>query len=95
MDYSFLSCALAYDQHFLEKAIRLSCGHSTCQKCIPNNEDVICLICGQQNETDLTTEQEESLVIRSMFSTNIDKLYEVLSDRFQDSVFSMKGRKDF
>jgi hypothetical protein len=33
---------------------------------------------GEQNETDLTTEQEESLVIRSMFSSNINKFFEVL-----------------
>jgi hypothetical protein len=62
--------------------------------CMLNNEDVICLIYGEQNETDLTTEQEESLVIRSMFSSNIYKFFEVLSDRFQDSVF-LTGRKNF
>jgi hypothetical protein len=48
-------CALADDDHLVKKPVNISCNHLICQKCIPkNNEDVICKICGELNEFDLS-----------------------------------------
>ena len=42
-----LKCAFSDEEHFLVKPIALVCGHSVCQKCIPdeNIKEIKCKIC--------------------------------------------------
>jgi hypothetical protein len=92
--YSVFYCAIASDQHFLEKPLTLSCGHSICQQCIPNRSSPIvkCGICNEINHTDLT-KVKESFVIKKLITVNLCELFGVLEERFYSSLESLKGIK--
>jgi hypothetical protein len=91
-NYDYLRCALADDEHILEKSITLSCGHSVCRECIPSDEiPVTCGICQIENAFDLT-KANESVVIKNLLSMKFSELFQLISDRYKDSLKSFKGR---
>ena len=92
--YSVFYCALATDQHFLEKPITLSCGHSICQQCAPikASAHVKCGICSEINHTELH-KIKESFVIKKLLSSNLNDLFGILEERFYSSLDLLKGIK--
>ena len=71
-------CSLAEDNHLIQVAISLSCGHHVCKKCIPvksNNLQIKCLKCGKINNTDLS-KCEEAEIIKELLESNIDTFYD-------------------
>ena len=68
-------CALAEDDHLVQKPITISCTHLICQKCIPkNNEDIICKICGELNEFDLSKVKQRCGGFKSLLSLNFGQM---------------------
>ena len=71
-------CSLAEDNHLIQVAISLSCGHHVCKKCIPvksNNLQIKCLKCGKINNTDLS-KCEEVEIIKKLLEANIDTFFD-------------------
>jgi hypothetical protein len=91
LSYNCLRCAMADDEHILEKPITLSCGHSVCRECIPSDKMLTCGICEIKNTFDLT-EANESVVINMLLSMNFSELFQLISDRFNDSLKLLNGR---
>ena len=50
-----LTCAAAFDEHFIQQPLTISCGHSLCRSCLSSNIngenklDIKCNICKETN----------------------------------------------
>jgi hypothetical protein len=88
-NYDYLRCAIADDEHILEKPITLSCGHSVCRDCI-RGPFPLCDICKIRNTLDFNN-VNESVEIKNLLSMKFSELFQLISDRFNNSLKSLKG----
>jgi hypothetical protein len=86
-----LCCAVANDEHFLERPITLSCGHSVCKSCVPISiTDIVCKVCNEKNEFDLK-KAKESFGMKTLLACNFEAIYKIVHKRFIGSIEHLKG----
>ena len=90
-----LTCAAAMDEHFIQKPISISCGHSICRNCLPFSEeknlDMKCNICNEMNIIDNLRLVKESIPAKKLLTVYIDKLFPIVHERFDSSFKDLKG----
>lgn len=86
IDQTVFCCALANDNHFIENPVTLSCGHSICKRCVPKKiEDLLCKICGEKNEIDLT-KVKESIGMKKLLLLNLEQMLGIVRNRYNESI---------
>ena len=86
-----LKCALSDEEHFFIKPITLSCGHSACKNCIPDesNEEIKCKIC------DLVSEKSFSKYVskgaQHALNLCIGDIFQILDKETTDRLKELKG----
>lgn len=90
-----IQCALSKNRHFVEHPITMSCGHTICKKCIPNDnnqQQLKCLICNELNEHNLNT-SKESTAVKTLMRVFLNDLFYLIEDKFNTSIRQLKESK--
>lgn len=92
---TLIECAQSVNKHIVYQPIQLSCGHSICKSCIPNDSshEIKCSICNEKNQINLRL-CKESLLTKSILKLNVNELFEVLEARFRKAIPHLQGTKN-
>lgn len=87
-----LECALSNKLgHIAKNAITLSCGHSICKECIPDeNYEIKCSHCNEINFNNLKL-LKETIALKSLFKNSLNQLFNYLEEKFKTSLNDLKG----
>ena len=75
-----LYCGLTND-HVVREPISLSCGHSICKQCVPNQVKIKCKICSTETDKSNIQINTESASIKSKIKSSLSGLFEELEKR--------------
>jgi hypothetical protein len=86
-----VQCAISKDKHIVLCPLGLSCGHTICKKCIPQdpNGQILCVICNEINENNLSRSKELS-GIKSLIKQNLNALFAMVEDKMKISYDQFK-----
>ena len=89
-------CAISDEEHFLIKPISLTCGHSVCQKCIPdeNIKEIKCKICDTESKQDLKFSSVSKLAQQALHFAMGD-IFNILEKETTDRLNELKGIQFF
>lgn len=87
-----VECALSRDNHIASSPMTLSCGHVICKNCIPTDGSrfLKCNLCNEINDFSLNS-SKESFASRKIFFSYINELFDLVKERFKDSICKLKG----
>ena len=84
-----LYCGLTND-HVVKEPISLSCGHSICKACVPDQAKIKCKICSEETEKSNLQINKESLFSK-MIKSSLSGLFEELEERANNEINSFKS----
>ena len=89
----FAECALGTDNHLLQNALGLSCGHFVCKKCIPanNNYQFKCLKCNETNQYNLSLGKEPEL-LKFYMQNHLKILSTVVNEKIEIEMEILKSK---
>ena len=85
-----LYCGLAND-HVVKEPISLSCGHSVCKQCVPDQLKIKCKICSEKTDKCKLEISTESSPIKRMKLSDLSGLFEELEKRATNEINSFKS----
>ena len=88
--FSDLKCGLTND-HVVKEPISLSCGHSICKKCVPNQAKIKCNICSEETDKSELRVDEGSVPIKRMKLSSLSELFDDLEKRATEEINSFKS----
>ena len=88
--FSDLKCGLTND-HVVKEPISLSCGHSICKKCVPNQAKIKCNICSEETDKSELRVDMESVQIKNIIKSSLSGLFDDLEKRATDGINSFKS----
>jgi hypothetical protein len=81
-------------RHVAKNASSLSCGHSICKECLPNNDfvEITCGFCGDCNEVklDALKKFKESYAFKSLLNSSLHGLFKNLEERLKVTLEQFK-----
>lgn len=88
-----VQCAISEDKHIVMCPLGLSCGHTICKKCIPQdqNTQILCIICNEINENNLARSKELS-GIKSLIKQNLNALFSIVESKIKISYDEFKSK---
>ena len=92
-EFRDLKCCLSND-HVVKEPIRLSCGHSICKKCVPDQSKIKCKICSVETDKSDFRVDMESVQIKNIIKSSLSGLFDDLEKRATDGINSFKSYID-
>ena len=85
-------CSISKDEHLLDTALPLSCGHIVCQKCVPVNNayQIKCFKCNEVIKTDLSQCKEVELV-KIQMRHNLASLSKIINQKIESEAELLKS----
>ena len=85
-----LYCGLTND-HVVKEPISLSCDHSICKQCVPDQIKIKCKICSIDTDKSALEINTESYSIKTMIKSYLSGLFEELKKRATSEIYSFKS----
>ena len=85
-----LYCVLSND-HVVKEPISLSCGHSVCKQCVPDQVKIKCKICSEETDKSNLQINKESAHVKRMIKSSLSGLFEELEKRATNEINSFKS----
>ena len=85
-----LYCGLTND-HVVKVPMTLSCGHSICKQCVPDQVIIKCKICSVDTDKSSLQINTESALVKMMIKTYLEELFEELEKRATYEITSFKS----
>lgn len=78
-------CAISTKKHVIIHPIKMSCGHSICEKCLFNHQidTVECKICGEMNKLNIENDYD--------VNSSFEGLYLKIEKQFQETYKCLNG----
>ena len=84
-----LYCGLT-NNHVVKEPISLSCGHSICKQCVPDQVKIQCKICSEETNKSRLKINTESALVKRMIESYLSGLLEELEKRATNEINSFK-----
>ena len=85
-----LYCGLQND-HVVKEPISLSCEHSVCKQCVPDQVKIKCKICSEETDKSNLQIHKESDHVKRMIKSSLSGLFEELEKRATNEINSFKS----
>ena len=85
-----LFCSLTND-HVVKVPITLSCGHSICKSCVPDQIKFKCKICSVETDKSKLEINTESALVKILIKSSLTGLFEELEKRATNEINSFKS----
>ena len=85
-----LYCGLSND-HVVKEPISLSCGHSICKQCVPDQFKIKCKICATETDKSKLEINKESAFAKRMKLSDLSELFEELEKRPTNAIKFLKS----
>ena len=86
-----LNCGLTIDHVVAKEPISLSCGHSICKQCVPDQAKIKCKICNEETDKSKLEIKKESAFAKRMIKFSLLGLFEELEKRATNEINSFKS----
>ena len=85
-----LNCGLTTD-HIVKEPISLSCRHSICFPCVPDQDKIKCKICSIETDKSKLEINTESVLDKKIINSSLSGLFEELEKRATNEINSFKS----
>ena len=85
-----LYCGFSND-HVVKEPISLSCGHSICKQCFPDQAKIKCKICSVATDKSKLQINTKSNHIKAMIKSSLSGLFEELEKQATNEINSFKS----